>query len=207
MDCADEVTPTTQGLRANNLSAWEAIGQSLAMLAPTAGPAVILPLALLISGNGTWLVFVIATIATICIAYEINTFARRSSSPGSLYTYVGQELPSASVTTAWALLLAYIGTGSGAACSLGLYLYALLVPHGVITRFIALGLALLAVAAASLFAWFDVKISTRLMLGMKHSPSGSSSFSLRCRDTAPSCTWTAPSSFCPASPQSRSVAA
>jgi amino acid transporter len=71
----------------------------------------IIPLMLGNSGNGTWLVLVIATVGVACIARDIVSFARRTSSPGSLYTFVADSLPRASLPAAWAVLFAYLGTG------------------------------------------------------------------------------------------------
>ena len=154
----------TVGLRSNRLSSWEAVGQSLATIAPTAGPALVIPLVLASAGNSAWLVFVIATVAIVCVGREINVFARKSSSPGSLYTFVVQGLPRASLVTGWALLFAYVGTAVAVTGGTVTYLYSLILPQAAISRTGALTITVVAVLLAAALAWRDVKVSTRLML-------------------------------------------
>lgn len=139
----------------------------MATLAPTAGPALILPLMIVSSGNGTWLVMLLATLAVICIGREINTFARRYSSPGSLYTFVAEGLPRAAIPAAWALLFAYLGTGISCAVGAVIYSYSLFFPHVAIARGGVVLIAVVSVTTCSLLAWFDVRFSTRLMLGLE----------------------------------------
>ena len=81
---------------------------------PLAGHAMLIPLVLATSGKATyWFVFLIATIGVTCVGREINVFARRSSSPGNLYSFVHQALrKEASIVTGWALIIAYTTTAS-----------------------------------------------------------------------------------------------
>src|ERR1700675_3058046 len=103
----------TYGLRADALSPMEILAQSVSTIAPTTTPVATIPLVCALSGNGTWLAYVLATIAILLVALCISRFARYSSSPGSLYTYATMILPPwLGATVAWSLLLAYIATGS-----------------------------------------------------------------------------------------------
>ena len=72
------------GLRQEYLSFPEVLAQSIANIAPTASPAFVIPLVYASAGNGTWLAYLIATIGLILISFNINEFARRSASVGSL---------------------------------------------------------------------------------------------------------------------------
>ncbi len=74
------------------------------------------PLVFALAGNGTWLAYLFATVAILLIALCISRFARYTSCSGSLYTYATSSLPPVvSGIAGWALLLAYIATGSAVA--------------------------------------------------------------------------------------------
>src|SRR6202011_4305690 len=122
------------------------------------------PLVCALAGNGTWLAYVLATVAILLVAMCVSRFARYSASPGSLYTYASMILPpSLGATVAWSLLLAYLATGSSVIG--GFYHYANLLLHdaaGHLTS--AVFLALLVTVISIGIAWRDVKISARLML-------------------------------------------
>jgi amino acid transporter len=152
------------GLRRDALSPMETLAQSVSTIAPTTTPAATIPLVCALAGNGTWLAYVLATVAILLVALCISRFARYSSSPGSLYTYASMILPpSLGATAAWSLLLAYIATGSSVIG--GFYHYANLLLHDATGRVAsAVFLALLVTAISIGIAWRDVKISARLML-------------------------------------------
>ena len=152
-------------LKSARLSQWETIGQSLANIAPTGGPAMLIPLVLVTSGRGTWLVFLLATLGMSCIGYEINVFAKRSSSPGSLYTFVRDGWSTyASVPTGWALILAYVATASAVTGGITNYVYALFWPGAPVGVMGAAVITCAAVLLAGFLAYRDVQVSARLML-------------------------------------------
>jgi amino acid transporter len=156
--------PEGYGLRREVLSAMETLAQSVSTIAPTTTPAATIPLVCALAGNGTWLAYVLATVAILLVALCISRFARYSSSPGSLYTYASMILPpSLGATAAWSLLLAYVATGSSVIG--GFYHYANLLLHDATGHGMSAVLLALMVAAISMWiAWRDVKISARLML-------------------------------------------
>src|ERR1700736_6992932 len=101
------------GLRHGILSPMETLAQSVSTMAPTTTPAATIPLVCALAGNGTWLAYVLATVAVFLVALCIARYARHSASPGSLYSYASMTLPPwLSATVAWSLLLAYVATGS-----------------------------------------------------------------------------------------------
>lgn len=154
---------SSKGLRAGTLSQSETIGQSLANIAPTAAPAMAVPFILAISGSGSWLACLLAMLAMACVAHQINIFARRSSSAGSLYSFVDESLGSASsLVCAWAMLIAYIGTGCAVIGGLAIYVYALTGVH--ITVIATIVIVSVAIAVAGYLAYSDVQISARVML-------------------------------------------
>ncbi len=160
---------TGYGLRREVLSPMETLAQSVSTIAPTTTPAATIPLVCALAGNGTWLAYVLATVAILLVALCISRFARYSASPGSLYTYASMILPPwLGATAAWSLLLAYIATGSSVIG--GFYHYANLLlrdatGHGAS----AVLLALMVTVVSMGIAWRDVKISARLMLWIEAS--------------------------------------
>lgn len=152
------------GLRGNVLSPMETLAQSVSTMAPTSTPAATIPLVCALAGNGTWLAYVLATVAILLVALCIARFARHSASPGSLYTYASATLPPwLSATVAWSLLLAYVATASSVIG--GFYHYANLLIHDASGRMLPTVLLALLVTGISIWiAYRDVKISARLML-------------------------------------------
>src|ERR1700690_2701617 len=101
------------GLRHGVLSPMETLAQSVSTMAPTTTPAATIPLVCALAGNGTWLAYVLATVAVLLVGLCIARYARLSASPGSLYTYASLTLPPwLAAAVAWSLLLAYVATGS-----------------------------------------------------------------------------------------------
>src|SRR5437868_15280821 len=79
-------------LNRDALSFLEVVAQSVANIAPSATPALIIPLVFATGGNGTWLAYALATVALLFVTPQLNVFASRSASPGALYTFTRQGL-------------------------------------------------------------------------------------------------------------------
>jgi len=152
------------GLRHEVLSPLETLAQSVSTMAPTTTPAATIPLVYTLAGNGTWLAYVLATIAVLLVALCVARFARHSASPGSLYTYASMILPPwMGAAVAWSLLLAYVATGSSVIG--GFYHWANLLLHDAMGHGISAVLLAVFVTGVSIWiAWRDVKISARMML-------------------------------------------
>ncbi|HTW59152.1 MAG TPA: APC family permease [Terriglobales bacterium] len=161
---APEDSSPGYGLRRGILSPMETLAQSVSTMAPTTTPAATIPLVCALAGDGTWLAYVLATVAIFLVALCIGRYARHSASPGSLYTYASMTMPRwLSATVAWSLLLAYVATGSSVIG--GFYHYAnLLLRDSTGHVFSAVLLSLLVTAVSIWIAYRDVKISARLML-------------------------------------------
>ena len=96
------------GLRARCLSFPETLAQSVANISPTLTPVVIVPLVFASAGPGTWLAYLFAMIGLVLVGSNINQFARRSATPGSLYSFVTRGLGvHFGFVTGWCLILAY----------------------------------------------------------------------------------------------------
>ncbi|MBV8631331.1 MAG: APC family permease [Silvibacterium sp.] len=154
------------GLRKQVLGPWETLAQSVSAIAPTATPAMTIPLVFALAGNGTWLVYIFATLAVTLIGLVIGCFGRRSASPGSLFIYAAHSLPGWAANLAGWALLAYVATASSVAA--GFFNYANVLLHS----FLGLGISptlliTLAVVASAAMAYRDIKLSAEAMLWME----------------------------------------
>jgi amino acid transporter len=126
-----------------------------------------IPLVFAMAGNGTWLVYLLATAGMTLIGVLIGCFARRSASPGSLYKYVTESLPSwASGLAGWALLLAYVTTAVSVTGGFVQYANVLLQAATGRTAAAAI-LATIAILIASTMAYRDIRLSARSMLWLE----------------------------------------
>ncbi|HEY0795813.1 MAG TPA: APC family permease [Acidisarcina sp.] len=151
------------GLKRNVLSPLEVLAQSISTIAPTASPTMTIPLVFALAGNATWLAYLLATVGVLLVGLCVSRFARYSASPGSLYIYASTLKPACGSITAWALLLAYVATGSSVVG--GFINYANVLLQGLTGHQAPASLlAMIAVAAATAIAYRDVKISAELML-------------------------------------------
>lgn len=161
--------PAERGLKRGVLSSLEVLGQSIANIAPTATPAVVIPLVFASAGAGSWAAYLFAVLAIGLVALNINQFARRSATPGNLYSYITLALgPAAGIAAAWAIFVAYIGTASAVTTGFTNYVNVLFSElsgsaDGLPTPALA-GIVVLSVVAAWFFAYRDVQLSARLML-------------------------------------------
>ena len=157
----------TFGLRHNALSPLETLAQSVSTIAPSTSPQLTIPLVFVLAGQGTAIAYLIAMGLMILVGLCIASFARESSSPGSLYVYTRRSLPPIfSTITALALFFAYITTASAVIGGFVAFAYVFLNP---LARFglphiPALALVALAAVVAGFVAYHDVKVSARLML-------------------------------------------
>ncbi|ACK51749.1 amino acid permease-associated region [Methylocella silvestris BL2] len=162
---ADAAQPSRShgSLRRDCLSYPEVLSQSISVIAPSTVPAAVLGLIFATSGNGTWLSFALGMVGLVLVSLNINQFARRSASPGSLYTYIVKGLgPTAGVLGGWALAFGYTVTGMSTLCGFSIVAGLMLQRVGVHVNPMAL------FALASLGAFFiakrDVQLSAKMML-------------------------------------------
>ena len=153
-------------LRSEYLSYIEVLAQSVSVIAPSTVPAAVLGLIFASAGNGTWLSFLFGMLGLVLVSLNINQFARRSASAGSLYRFIVKGLGGASgVIGGWALLFGYMLTGMSTLCGFvvtakGLFgTIGLAVPSVVV--FAVATLASIYVASR------DVKLSAKAMLAFE----------------------------------------
>lgn len=157
---------SSHGLRSNCLSFGEVLAQSFAVIAPTTIPASNIGLIVALSGNGTWLSFLIGLVGLVLVSLNINQFASRSASPGSLYSYIVKGLgPTAGVICGWSLVLAYLFTGMSVLCGFANFSAALMGHLGIHPS----SITLLAIGAG--IAWYaaykDIQLSAIAMLWLE----------------------------------------
>ncbi|GLK76719.1 amino acid permease [Methylopila jiangsuensis] len=122
LDANDHVAaPTAGGLRRECLSYPEVLAQSVSVIAPSTVPAAIIGLIFASAGTGTWLSFLLGMLGLVLVSLNVNQFATRSASPGSLYTYIVRGLgPTSGILGGWALVFAYTLTGMSTLCGFAL---------------------------------------------------------------------------------------
>jgi amino acid transporter len=151
------------GLRPRCLSFPETLAQSVANISPTLTPVVIVPLVFASAGAGTWLAYLFAMIGLVLVGANINQFARRSATPGSLYSYVTRGLGMhAGFVTGWCLILAYLLTAM--AVLAGTVNYSDLLLHELHLHAPPLLLYGVGTLGVWLIAYKDIRLSTRVML-------------------------------------------
>src|SRR5579864_4641297 len=112
MQIKERSIPKSTGLRLNCLSFPEVLAQSIALIAPTMTAALLIPFAFQSAGEGTWLAYLFGTIMLLFVVFNLNQFARRSTSPGSMYAYTGRGLGARfGVLSGWTLFWAYLFIG------------------------------------------------------------------------------------------------
>ena len=160
------------GLKNGILSPLEVLGQSVANIAPTATPTVVIPLVFAAAGAGTWFAYLFALVAVLLVSFSINQFARRSASPGSIYTYVATGLgPAWGIAVGWTLFIAYISCASSVTTGFTNYVNVLakeaLHLQGDLPPGVLVGILATSVLGSWFVAYRDVRLSTRLMLGLE----------------------------------------
>src|ERR1700733_3521465 len=160
-------TSSSYGLKSASLSPLETLAQSVAVIAPTGAPAMTVPLVFALAGQGAAIAFLISTAGVLLVALNVNQFARISSSPGSLYTYITDHMHRRwGVLAGWALLIAYLGTAAAVSAGVTNYANGILRDRFGVQAFPLLMTALVTVIACYL-AYSDVQISARLMLWLQ----------------------------------------
>ncbi len=153
----------TSRLRSNCLNFAEVLAQGVALISPTMTAALIVPLTFGSAGEGTWLAYLFGTVMLLFVAFNLNQFASRSTSAGSMYLYTGRGLgPLGSTLSGWCLVWAYLFIGMAGLTGFSIFANQLLGLVGLH----APDILLFAVCAgvAWFFAYKDVALSSILML-------------------------------------------
>ena len=163
-------TPGPKGqvlLRRNYLSVLENVAQSVGTMGPVATIGTILPLLIYKSGNGTWLLFLCVMGAFFLISANINVFASKMASAGSLSAFAERGLGKrAGSLTGWSYLvaMAFVITSSAISCAY----YLVVVLSRALGAHVGVAGEILITVGVVLAAWWpahrDIKLSTKTML-------------------------------------------
>src|ERR1017187_1552831 len=97
-------TETGQGKLRRNLSIWEAIGISLALMAPSMAASINPQGTATTVGRAVPVAFALAFVGVLLVAYTFVRLTQRFHHSGSVYGFVGGSLgPRAGVMSGWAL--------------------------------------------------------------------------------------------------------
>ncbi|SMC03805.1 Amino acid transporter [Sulfobacillus thermosulfidooxidans DSM 9293] len=162
-DASSHQTHGVIDLRRNHLSFAETLAQSIANIAPTATPALAIPLVAANAGNGTWFVYLVAMVGLVLVGLNISMFAKRYASAGSMYTYLTQSLGSTTgFISGWSLLSAYLFTAMATLLAFGIFVELVLSQIGIKVPTVII------YAIGALIIWFlayrDIKLSSVLAL-------------------------------------------
>ncbi len=150
-------------LRSGSLTFLEVLATSVALIGPSMTPILIAPYMFANAGNGTWLAYAFGGIMLVFVALNINQFARRSSSAGSMYVYVSENLGAmAGAIAGWSLLWAYGFVAAAVLGAMALFTNILLGPTGLQLPTLAIVVAIAFVAWQA--AYRGVQVSAIVML-------------------------------------------
>ncbi len=157
---------TAVGLKSDNLSFIETIGQSIANVSPTFMPALALVVVAGIAGPASWLVYALATISLVLVGLNLSRLASRYATAGSFFVYISRSLgPVTGGLVGWGLIVAYLGTAMAVTVGVAIFLESVLKPFGLhVPSFIVYAIT---VGLAWLLAYRDIKLSSRVGLGLE----------------------------------------
>ena len=152
------------------LNVWEAIGISLALMAPSMAANINPQGTALQIGRAVPLGFAMATVGILLVAYGFVRLTQQFNHAGSVYGFVGVTLgPRAGVFAGWGLLGTYIFYACVTSMAAGIFGASFLqslgvIPEGDINPIIPLALGLIAMAGAWFLALVPARDGTRILL-------------------------------------------
>jgi amino acid transporter len=151
-------------LKKDQLGFLEVIALSVAILAPTFASSMNFGMIASNAGYSVSLVFIISVIALLLVAVSFVKFGREFVSAGSAYTYIEAGLGKGFGTiSGWALILTYAAWTCGCSSAFG-YLFGDFIQQLTGANIPWIVFTLIALFAIWYITYYDVKISTRIML-------------------------------------------
>jgi len=151
------------------ISWLEAVGLSLAIVAPTLTAAFNVSLVVRFAGPNAPLGFLIAAVAIGFVALAFIGSARRVAHAGAAYAYMTHTFgPSTGFVAGWALSLAYTMFGTSMAALMGSFIAAALRGLGAdIGTHTWIGISVIGTGVAWLLSYRDMRLAGRLMLSIE----------------------------------------
>jgi len=159
-----DVTAGAPRLRPHALGFPPLLAQSVAAISPTMTAVLIIPLAFLDAGQGTWAAYLFGTIMLLFVVLGLNQFARRSASAGSMYAYTARGLgPAAGLLSGWTLLWSYLFIAIAGLSGFSIFSSQLLSTLGVhgVSPFVFFAIS---GVVCMTIAWKDIRLSSLLTL-------------------------------------------
>jgi amino acid transporter len=154
-------------LKHNALNFWEVLAQAIALISPSMTAALIVPLMFGTAGTAGWLCYLFGTVMLLFVAFNLNQFAKRYTSAGSMYEYTVKGLgPKLGGISGWCLIWAYMFIGIAGVTGFTHFASKLLTQAGA-TGYLShpsITLFLICVVSAWFLAYKDITFSTILML-------------------------------------------
>jgi amino acid transporter len=150
-------------LRPNCLSFVELLAQGIALISPTMTAALIIPVMYGNTGDWSWLSYALGTVMLLFVALNLNQFAKRSASSGSMYAYICRGLGlTAGGIGGWSLIWAYLGISIAGTTGFSIFAGKLFAMVGVtVSPVLLFGVC---AGIAWFLAWKNVQLSAMLML-------------------------------------------
>jgi len=169
-DYAETVKKAHTKLKLNALNFWEVSAHAFALISPTMTAALIVPLMFATAANAGWLCYLFGTVMLLFVALNLNQFAKRYTSAGSMYEYTVKGVgPTLGGISGFSLIWAYLFIGIAGVTGFTHFASLLLnqagatgwLSHPYVTLF----------AICMIMAWFlaykDITLSALMMLAME----------------------------------------
>ncbi len=166
----ETVKKTHTKLKHNALNFWEVSAHAMALISPSMTAALIVPLMFSTAANAGWLCYTFGTIMLLFVALNLNQFAKRYTSAGSMYEYTVKGIgPTAGGVAGWSLAWAYMFIGIAGVTGFTHFASMLLTQAGATGYLSHPWITLFAICMFT--AWFlaykDITLSALLMLAME----------------------------------------
>jgi amino acid transporter len=150
------------------LGLLEAVGLSIALIAPTMGMAFNVSLAAQVAGPAAPLSFVIGTGVVLVVAISFAAWCRRLSHAGSAYSFIAEAFGRTwGFMAGWALLLSYVCYGAGASALAGNFVEAAARTSGWDVPRLWLGFSIAAILASTFLARRNMQLAGRAMVALQ----------------------------------------
>ncbi len=151
-----------------NLGLLEAVGLSIAIIAPTLAMSFNVSLAAQVAGPAAPLAFAVGTAVVLVVGLSFVLWSRRLAHAGSAYGFITHAFGKRwGFLAGWALLLTYLTYGAGSSAMVGNFVEAAARTAGVPASNLWLGISVAGVAAATLLACLNMRLAGRTMLALE----------------------------------------
>jgi len=153
------------GLRTNALGFPTVLAESIGLISPTMTAVLIIPLAFSYAAQGAWLAYAFGAAMLMFVVLNLNQFARRSASAGSMYAYTARGLgPTTGVISGWTLIWSYLFIAIAGLTGFAIFAQQFLDSIGAGVTIPPVLLFLLSGAVCWYVAYRDVRVSSGLTL-------------------------------------------